>query len=129
MFLDNRLGPTLSCLVAEKKKSQITTFCHINKSLYLPSLFPYLPSSTFATSSFSNFDCSLLNPTFLNSSSPHSDLIIKLCCCGRKVVIWEFSFLYATNQDRGGPSLQSRYALFTFCSLMYILFNGTGSVD
>ena len=31
--------------------------------------------------------------------------------------------------DRVGPSILSRNTLFTFCSLLYILYRGTGSVD
>ena len=33
------------------------------------------------------------------------------------------------NQDRVGPSLLSRSTLFTFCTLLYTLNRGTGSVD
>ena len=89
---------------------------HNKKYLYMPFLFIYLPSSTSSTYSFSNFACSLLNPTFLLSPCPHPDLIKKICCCVRKVVIWEYSFFSATKQDRVGPSLLSRRNIFTFCS-------------
>ena len=35
----------------------------------------------------------------------------------------------ATKQDRVGPSLLSRNTLFTFCSLLYTMYKGTGSGD
>ena len=53
-----------------------------------------------------------------------------LCCCGRQVSDLEIFFSFsATKQDRVGPSLQAKMHLFTFCSLLYSPFSGTGSVD
>ena len=46
-----------------------------------------------------------------------------------KQLIGRFTFFSATKQDRVGSSLLSRNTLFTFCSLLYILYRGTGSVD
>ena len=122
-FLDSRLGPTLSCLVAEKSKiPKLNLFIHNNKSLYLPLLFLYLQSSTSSTSSFSHFACSLFNPTFLLSPSPHPDFIKKLCCCGRKVVIWEFSLFLLPSKTEWAlvycpetPCLHSA-AFCTYCT-------------
>ena len=53
----------------------------------------------------------------------------RICCCGRKVADLKIYLFSATKQDRVGPSLLSRNPMCTFCSLLYILYRGTGSID
>ena len=70
VLLDSRLGPTLSCLVAEKKvKFPNHNFSIKTKKIYyLPSLILYPPPSISSTFSFSNVACAFLNSTFLGST-------------------------------------------------------------
>ena len=47
----------------------------------------------------------------------------------QKVADLKIYLFSATKQDRVGSSLLSRNTLFTFCSLLYTMYRGTGSVD
>ena len=118
LVLDCRLGPTLSCLVAEKgKTSNQLLFCHNNKSLHSPSFLLNIPSSTSFTSPFTTYPFSPYS--FTSSASPpwplllHLDLNRGLCYCGRKIADLKIYLFSATKQDRVGPSVLSRNTLFT----------------
>ena len=65
----------------------------------------------------------------LDSNMSLDSRISLTCCCGRKVADMKIYLFSATKQDRVGPSLLSRNLMFTFSSLLYILYRRTGSVD
>ena len=92
LLLDSRLGPTLSSLVAEQKlNSKITTLIKTtNFSSCLPSSF----TSHLHFLNILLLKCCLFHPQFylLGVHLPDPELSSRHCCCGRKVVILEFSF-------------------------------------
>ena len=93
MRLDCRLGPTLSCLVAEKKlNSQITTFLSQQQIPLIALPLPLLTTVHFLNILLLKL-CLFLPQTYLlELHHPNPDLIQWHCCCGGKVAIWEFSF-------------------------------------
>ena len=94
-FLDIRLGPTLSCLVAEKKIfPNHLLFWNNNRVLQPPS-----PFST--NSSFMFF-----------TAYPYR----RLCCCCITLASLGIYLFSATKQDKVGLSVLSRHPLFPFCS-------------
>ena len=61
---------------------------------------------------------------------PHPDFIKRLCCCGRNVVICEFSFFLLTNKIEWALvySPEALCLCSSYCC-RYTLYNKTGSVD
>ena len=74
---------------------------------------------------------SLLHFPFFHLTSltwDYSIFIRRHCSCCIKVADLRMLLLSATKQDRVSPSLLSRNTLFTFWSLLYTQYRGTGYV-
>ena len=91
-----------------------------------------LPSSATSTSLFSTFPHPSMSPSPRKPPWPrllHLDLVRGFIVVTEKVADLEIYLFSATKQDSVGPSLQSRNNVFTFCSLLYLLYTWTGFVD
>ena len=112
--LDSRLGPTLSCLVAEKRLIfKSATFLQQQQS----QADPRVQAPRFESRPEWSLDLDS-NLGACTRGSVCTLISAWLCCCGAKVADFKIYLFSATKQDRVGPSLLSGNTLFTFCSLL-----------